>query len=284
MPVVEDIEGKQGCLPLQNATSKIDVPQIYRHIETHEETETPMDTAVLEKHQLELDAPPTEANLASTRLCDADHPVIVAKANELTAGIDGDEARAERVFTYVRDTFPYRPGEYALPASKILEQAHGMCVTKTVLMSALMRAAGLPTRYRWVPLDKRGFVGFFPWWAVKVALLLSPTVWFHTHCQVFVDGRWATADGLLDRPLYEGLLAGGHLTKEVAPTIEWGRLDADVLQGLIAEDKGVLDNPDEMFEEAQRADIKSRALMLGVLFPLVARHQDRVRRLAGRRP
>ena len=58
---------------------------------------------------------------------------------------------------------------------------------------------------------------------------------------------------LLERVLV-GLLAGGHLTKDVAPTIEWGRLDADVLQGLIAEDKGVLDNPDEMFEEAQRAD------------------------------
>lgn len=225
--------------------------------------------------------PPTDANLASTRLCNCDHPAIVAKAHELTAGIDGDDAKAERIFTYVRDTFPFRPGEYALPASAILEQGHGMCVTKTVLMSALMRAAGMPTRYRWVPLDKRRFVGFFPWWAVKVSLLLSPTVWFHTHCEVFVDGRWATADGLLDRSFYEGLLAGGLLTREVAPTIEWG-LTADVFQGLIAEDKGWLDNPDEMFEEAQRADIKSRALMNGIFFPLVGGYQDRVRRLASR--
>lgn len=226
-----------------------------------------------------IDDPPTDANLASTHLCDCDHPDIVARARELTDRIAGDDARAERIFTYVRDSFPFSPGEYALPASKILEQGHGMCVTKTVLMSALMRAAGFPTRYRWVPLDKRGFVGFFPWWAVKVSLLLSPTVWFHTHCEVFVHSRWATADGLLDRPLYEGLLAGGLLSREVAPTIEWG-LTADVLQGLIAEDKGWLDNPDEMFEEAQRADIKSRALMLGVFFPLIGRYQDRVRRLA----
>jgi hypothetical protein len=222
---------------------------------------------------------PTNENLKPTRLCDADHPEIRAKASELTEGAVSDEERAERIFNYVRDAFPYRPGEYALPASKVLEQGHGLCVTKTVLMSALMRAAGLPTRYRWVPLDKRGFVGFFPRWAVWIALKLSPTVWYHCHCEVFLGDRWATADGLLDRPFYEGLLAAGHLTRDVAPTIEWG-LTADVLQGLIAEDKGVLDNPDEMFERAQREDIKSRVLMLGIFFPLVGRYQDRVRELA----
>ena len=38
-----------------------------------------------------IDDPPTEANLASTQLCDCDHPAIIAKVRELTAGIDGDD-------------------------------------------------------------------------------------------------------------------------------------------------------------------------------------------------
>ena len=218
----------------------------------------------------------SKVNLEPTRLCDADHPSIVAKARELTKGAANDDERAQRIFYFVRDQIPFRVGEYTLPASTVLAQGHGMCVTKTVLMSALMRAAGLPTRYRWVPLDKRGFNGFYPRWLNRINLLKSPTVWFHCHCEVHLDGRWATADGLLDRPLYEGALALGHLTREAVPTIEWG-LTTDVLRGLIVEDKGVLTDPDGMFEKAHREDISPRLPIVHIAFPMMNRHLDRHR-------
>jgi len=218
----------------------------------------------------------TDANLEPTRLCDADHPSIVAKADELTSGADTDDERAQRIFYFVRDQFPFRAGDYTVPASRVLVQGHGMCVTKTVLMSALMRAAGFPTRYRWVPLDKRGFFGFYPHWVNRIAIMKSPTVWYHTNCEVFIDGQWVTADGLLDRPLYEGMLAAGHITCEVAPTIGWG-LNADVLQGLIVEDKGVLTDPDEMFTQAHHEDIMPRWPVVHIRFPLLNRYEDRFR-------
>ncbi len=225
----------------------------------------------------------TDAKLEPTRLCDCGHPSIVAKARELTKGADTDDERAQRVFYFVRDEIPFRAGEYALPASQVLVRGHGMCVTKTLLMSALMRAAGLPTRYRWVPLDKRGFFGFLPRWMNRINLVKSPTVWFHCHCEVFVDGRWATADGLLDRPLYEGMLAAGHLSREVAPTIEWG-LSSDVLKGLIVEDKGVLTDPDEMFTKAHHEDVTPRLPIIHIAFPMINRYQERIRKSAIKAP
>lgn len=221
----------------------------------------------------------TEANLTPTRLCDSHHPSIVAKVAELIAGTDTEEDRAKRIFYFVRDEIPFRAGDYAIPASAVLAQGHGMCVTKTLLMSALMRAAGFPTRYRWVPLDKRGFFGFYPPWLNRINLLKSPTVWFHCHCEAHVDGQWTTADGLLDRPLYEGMLAAGHITREVAPTIEWG-LEADVLQGLIDEDKGVLTDPDEMFDRAQKEDVRPRWPVIHFGFPVINRYQGRIRQSA----
>ena len=118
----------------------------------------------------------TDANLRPTRLCDSGHASIVAKAAELTAGVESENERAQRIFYFVRDQFPFRAGDYTVPASRVLVQGHGMCVTKTVLMSALMRAAGFPTRYRWVPLDKRGFFGFYPHWVNRIAIMKSPTV------------------------------------------------------------------------------------------------------------
>lgn len=226
---------------------------------------------------------PSTKHLAPTRLCDADHPSIVARAAELTAGATTDDERARRIFDFVRDQIPFRAGEYELSASAVLEQGHGMCVTKTLLMSALIRAAGLPTRYRWVPLDKRGFFGFIPPWMNRINILKNPTVWFHCHCEVFVDGRWATADGLLDRPLYEGMLAAGHLSREVAPTIDWG-LSSDVLKGLIVEDKGVLTDPDEMFTKAHHEDIMPRWPVVHVGFPLLNRYQERIRQSAMKAP
>jgi Transglutaminase-like superfamily len=225
----------------------------------------------------------SDANLEPTRLCDADHPSIIAQANELTAGADTDDERAQRIFYFVRDQFPFQAGEYTVPASQVLVQGHGMCVTKTVLMAALMRAAGFPTRYRWVPLDKRGFFGFYPHWVTWIAIMKSPTVWYHTNCEAFIDEHWVTADGLLDRPLYEGMLAAGHITREVAPTIEWG-LRADVLQGLIVEDKGVLTDPDEMFDKAQRDDISPRLPILYIAFPTINRYQERIRQSAIKAP
>lgn len=229
------------------------------------------------------DERPSMEHLEPTRLCDSDHPSIIAKARDLTSGADTDDERAQRIFYFVRDQIPFRAGEYALPASTVLDQGHGMCVTKTLLMSALMRAAGLPTRYRWVPLDKRGFFGFIPPWMNRINILKNPTVWFHCHCEVFVDGRWATADGLLDRPLYEGMLAFGHFTPDLVPTIEWG-LRTDVLRGLIVEDKGVLTDPDEMFERAHHEDIMPRWPIIHIAFPMLNRYQDRFRESAMQAP
>lgn len=69
--------------------------------------------------------------------CDHDHPVIRHMAEFLVGG-DSWESAAN-IWEFVRP-IPYRFGFWNIKASRVLQQGFGMCVTKTNLQVALMRA------------------------------------------------------------------------------------------------------------------------------------------------
>ena len=89
--------------------------------------------------------------LKATAAIEAEHPLIKAKAAELTAGVSTDREKAVRLFYFVRDRIPYNlfmismhPDDFR--ASFVLETGKGYCVQKAVLLCALARAAGIPSR------------------------------------------------------------------------------------------------------------------------------------------
>ncbi|MEM8959842.1 MAG: transglutaminase-like domain-containing protein [Acidobacteriota bacterium] len=138
---------------------------------------------------------PSAADLASTPYIDSDHLSIVAVVEAVTADARDDRERAVRLHDFVRDEirFGWAPAFYDQKASDVLRAGIGFCNTKSTLFLALLRAAGIPARQRFVDIDTRILDG-----------LVNPGTPYvdHSYSEVWLDGRWLRVDSyILDRPL-----------------------------------------------------------------------------------
>jgi len=92
-----------------------------------------------------------ETYLQAGPLLDADHPDILAYAKTITEGSVSDQQRAIRIYYAIRDNWRYNPyhislQKEALRASTILRKPDGHCLDKAILMTACLRAVGIPAR------------------------------------------------------------------------------------------------------------------------------------------
>ncbi len=87
--------------------------------------------------------------LRRTEFIRSDAPAIAGLARRLRRGADRETAVA--LFEWVRDNIRYDPydaadGRRSYRATAVLRRRHGYCVQKAVLLAALARAAGIPSR------------------------------------------------------------------------------------------------------------------------------------------
>lgn len=137
--------------------------------------------------------------LQPTETMDSDHPVITALVRSLTENLKDEAAKVAALFEYVRDKIPYNmhachPGS-SFQASVILQNGEGWCLQKAILLAAMGRAAGIPSRLviatirnHKAPPEVREAMGtdlFFP----------------HTYNQFYLQGKWIKAAATFDREL-----------------------------------------------------------------------------------
>jgi transglutaminase-like putative cysteine protease len=156
------------------------------------------------------------AYLAPAGYVDSDHPLIIAQARQLRAGVSaaagagaetGAEMAAEMVaeagravFYFVRD-LRYRGGDFEdleiYRASSVLAAGHGYCVGKASLCAALARAAAIPARLGFA--DVRNHLAS-P--RLRAAMGTDVFAW-HGYTQLFVGGRWVSVSPTFDRAACE---------------------------------------------------------------------------------
>ncbi len=159
--------------------------------------------------------------LEPTDTIDCDHEKITTKARELTQGLVSPEDKALRLFTFVRDSIHYNLYMISVfkedfTASRVLSWGKGYCVQKAVLLAALARAAGIPSRLAFARIRNhkvpqnilRNFgTNIFP---------------RHGYTQLLLDDTWVSV-----APTFDSALCA----KIGVPVVEWdGRTDA-VLPG-----------------------------------------------------
>ena len=117
--------------------------------------------------------------LQATKNAQSNDPTIKALAANITSGKTSTYDKAAAVFNWVRDnlsySFYYNTKYGAVGA---LKAKTGNCVDTSHLVIALARAAGLPARYL------HGDVKF-----------PSGSTYGHVWAQIWVNGKWYTADG-----------------------------------------------------------------------------------------
>jgi transglutaminase-like putative cysteine protease len=92
-----------------------------------------------------------EDYLKPTSTLDFDHKAVREAAARATAQSESDMEKAKALFYFVRDRIRYnvhvprfRPEDFQ--ASATLARGEGFCIQKAVLLSAMARAAGVPSR------------------------------------------------------------------------------------------------------------------------------------------
>jgi len=222
------------------------------------------------------------------RLADSDHPVVWRTARELAAGAQGDRARLERIFVFVRDDilFGFPPEGDFVAASDTIRRRYGQCNTKGILFLALCQATGLRARLHFSGASKEIQHGFF----TGVFYRLMPSQISHSWIEVEIDGRWHSVDTYInDLALHDaavreldrrGWRTGFSVSRvDGEPSAELSLDDARYSQmGAVVGDHGVWDTPADYLDSPEYLNRPSaiKQILYRLYVPLANR---RVRRL-----
>ncbi len=148
---------------------------------------------------------------------ESEHEAIIDCARSVTSDCRTDSEKIRQLFYFVRDSIRYNifmisVFEEDFKASRVLEWGKGYCVQKAVLLTALGRAAGIPSRLVFAQIRNHRV----PEHIVRITgTNIFPR---HGYNQFHIDGKWITAAATFDRNLCE---------KNGLPTVEFdGTADA----------------------------------------------------------
>ncbi|MBI5528183.1 MAG: transglutaminase domain-containing protein [Deltaproteobacteria bacterium] len=135
------------------------------------------------------------ACLATTEFIESGAPEIVRLAADLRRETPQEAAIA--LFDWVRDNVTYDPrsaldGRAEYRATAVLARRHGFCVQKAVLLAALARAAGIPSRLGFA--DVRNHQS--PAWLRE--FMGTDVFVFHGYVELYLDAKWVKATPAFD--------------------------------------------------------------------------------------
>ncbi len=144
--------------------------------------------------------------LKPTYFIDSDHPEILAKTEEVIQGMETDVEKAVALYMYVRESIRYNPYNLSMvpgryKASNIMnrEPREGHCIYKSILLCALGRAAGIPTKLYFA--NVRNHIGD----SKLTEKLGSNLMVFHGFMSFFLNGKWVKATPAFNQALCDKL-------------------------------------------------------------------------------
>lgn len=143
-----------------------------------------------------------DATLKPSWFIDSDDPAVAAFAKEAAGGAATPRDKALRVFYKVRDDVPYDPygidmRREAFRASACLAAGKGFCIYKAVLLTACLRAVGVPARLGFA--DVRNHLSTE---RLRAQMKTDVFAW-HGYSEVGLDGRWIKATPAFNLSLCE---------------------------------------------------------------------------------
>ena len=141
-----------------------------------------------------------ELYLKPTETIDSEHETIQKTAKKLTHGCTSEVEKAVKLFYFVRDSIHYNAYMVSVyledyKASTVLVRGKGYCVQKAVLLTALGRAAGIPSRLVFAKIKNYRLAAHL---IERSGTNVNPG---HGYNQFFLDGRWVSAAATFDREL-----------------------------------------------------------------------------------
>jgi transglutaminase-like putative cysteine protease len=140
--------------------------------------------------------------LRPTFTIESDHDQIIETAKKIITDCQTDKERAIRLFYFVRDMIYYNVNmvsvfEEDFRATRVLQWQQGYCVQKAVLLTALGRAAGIPTRLAFAKIKNHQLS---PHIFQRLGTNIFPR---HGYNQFYLNGRWITVAAPFNKTLCE---------------------------------------------------------------------------------
>lgn len=145
---------------------------------------------------------PVEADLAATEYMDFNDPELMAFANKTIEGLNTDAEKAAALFLAVRDGLRYDPYSVShdpvkYRASNVLGGSQKWCVSKAVLLTALTRSVGLPTRLGFADVKNHLQTN-------KLSEKMGSDLFtWHGYAVIWIDGVWRKASPAFNKELCE---------------------------------------------------------------------------------
>jgi len=142
--------------------------------------------------------------LVPGRYVDSADPGVVALAQRVVAGIEGERERGVALYCAVRDEVGYDPycvgtHEAYYRAGACLARGSGFCIPKAALLAACARAVGIPARVGYA--DVRNHLS-----TPRLSAMVGGDVYhWHSYTDMYLDGRWVKSTPAFDLALCERL-------------------------------------------------------------------------------
>jgi|SRR5690554_882173 len=142
----------------------------------------------------------SKKHLKATEFIDSDSSAIILFAEEVIAGEQDQKKQAIKLYYAVRDRIRYDPyriqfTKSGLKASTILAQGYGYCVAKAILLAALGRAAGIPSRLGFA--DVKNHLS-----SDKLKQMMQSDIFaWHGYTEFYLDDRWVKATPAFNQSL-----------------------------------------------------------------------------------
>jgi transglutaminase-like putative cysteine protease len=143
-----------------------------------------------------------ELYLKPTEAIDSEHEAIQTTAEKLTHDCVSEVEKAIKLFYFVRDSIPFNPHMISIypedfKASTVLARGKGFCIQKAVLLTALGRAARIPSRLTFAKIKNHRLSVY---WIEQMG---TNVMTGHGYNQFFLNEKWITVAATFDRELCE---------------------------------------------------------------------------------
>ncbi len=130
--------------------------------------------------------------LTQTYYIDCENDSVKDFSRGLVHGLSSDIERAVKIFYAVRDGVRYNPYAMTLDrktyrASFVLAQKQGFCIQKAILLAAVTRAAGIPSRLRFADVKNHLVTQRLK------EIMKSDLFVFHGYTELFLGEKWVKA-------------------------------------------------------------------------------------------
>ena len=140
--------------------------------------------------------------LRPTAFIDTHHPKVIEYAQAKTSAAKSNQQKAVDLYLAVRDEILYDPYHLILipeeiSASKTLERGTGYCIEKSLLLCALGRIHGIPSRLGFSIVQNHLSTKKF------VEMLRTDKFVFHGYNEFWMDGKWIKCTPAFNKSLCE---------------------------------------------------------------------------------